>query len=94
MPHHAGTAWPLRPAAFPGFPTECRPSPAAPRCPPPLQICVSKCPDRYMTYLTAYGNPSSLEYYRNFCTPEFKNSQKVGCGAGIPVPWGDSCLER
>ncbi|XP_041335594.1 choline transporter-like protein 2 isoform X1 [Pyrgilauda ruficollis] len=44
---------------------------------PTTQICVSKCPDRYMTYLTAYGSPASLEYYRNFCTPEFKSSQKA-----------------
>ncbi|NWZ91217.1 CTL2 protein, partial [Nesospiza acunhae] len=52
--------------------------PAAPSpCPLPLQICVSKCPDRYMTYLTASGNPAALEYYRNFCTPEYKGSQKA-----------------
>ncbi|XP_031950405.1 choline transporter-like protein 2 isoform X1 [Corvus hawaiiensis] len=43
---------------------------------PTTQICVSKCPDRYMTYMTAYGNPTSLQYYRDFCTPEFGNSQK------------------
>uniref|UniRef100_A0A8C3DI85 Choline transporter-like protein n=1 Tax=Corvus moneduloides TaxID=1196302 RepID=A0A8C3DI85_CORMO len=60
---------------------------------PTTQICVSKCPDRYMTYMTAYGNPTSLQYYRDFCTPEFGNSQKVGCGVGVPVPWGDSCPE-
>lgn len=55
----------------------------------PIQICVSKCPDRYQTYLSAYGSrtPSELEYYRQFCVPEFKNLQKVGCwerGVGIP----------
>uniref|UniRef100_A0A8C3MZM4 Choline transporter-like protein n=1 Tax=Geospiza parvula TaxID=87175 RepID=A0A8C3MZM4_GEOPR len=44
---------------------------------PTTQICVSKCPDRYMTYLTASGNPASLQYYRNFCTPEYKGSQKA-----------------
>uniref|UniRef100_A0A8C3QWE0 Choline transporter-like protein n=1 Tax=Cyanoderma ruficeps TaxID=181631 RepID=A0A8C3QWE0_9PASS len=38
---------------------------------PTTQICVSKCPDRYMTYLGAHGNPASLDYYRNFCTSEF-----------------------
>uniref|UniRef100_A0A8C0HRU7 Choline transporter-like protein n=1 Tax=Buteo japonicus TaxID=224669 RepID=A0A8C0HRU7_9AVES len=48
---------------------------------PTTQICVSKCPDRYQTYLSAYGSrtPSELEYYRQFCVPEFKNLQKVGC---------------
>ncbi|XP_054509631.2 choline transporter-like protein 2 isoform X2 [Agelaius phoeniceus] len=44
---------------------------------PTTQICVSKCPDRYLTYLTASGNAASLEYYRNFCTPEYKGSQKA-----------------
>ncbi|NWT61994.1 CTL2 protein, partial [Erythrocercus mccallii] len=61
------------PARLPKFPRE----PAAPPCPPLLQICVSRCPDRYMTYLTAVGNAASLEYYRNFCTPEFKSSRKA-----------------
>lgn len=55
----------------------------------PIQICVSKCPDRYLTYLSAYGSrtPAELEYYRQFCVPEFKNLQKVGDGGrggGIP----------
>lgn len=68
-------------------------SSAAPPCPPLVQICVSECPDRYMTYLTAYGNPTSLDYYRNFCTSEFGTSQKVGFGVGVPVLWGDSCPE-
>uniref|UniRef100_A0A8C3DN68 Choline transporter-like protein n=1 Tax=Corvus moneduloides TaxID=1196302 RepID=A0A8C3DN68_CORMO len=86
------TARPFRPAVFPGFPMECRPSPAAPRCPPPLQICVSKCPDRYMTYMTAYGNPTSLQYYRDFCTPEFGNSQKVGSAPSSVSPVARRCF--
>nr|XP_041567740.1 choline transporter-like protein 2 isoform X2 [Taeniopygia guttata] len=44
---------------------------------PTTQICVSKCPDRYMTYLTAHGNAAALQYYRNFCTPESKSSKKA-----------------
>ncbi|NXB78818.1 CTL2 protein, partial [Donacobius atricapilla] len=48
-----------------------------PPCPPPVQICVSKCPDRYMTYMTSHGNAAALEYYRNFCAPEFKGSRKA-----------------
>uniref|UniRef100_A0A8C0HSB0 Choline transporter-like protein n=1 Tax=Buteo japonicus TaxID=224669 RepID=A0A8C0HSB0_9AVES len=53
---------------------------------PTTQICVSKCPDRYQTYLSAYGSrtPSELEYYRQFCVPEFKNLQKVGCWELFP----------
>ncbi|NXO25761.1 CTL2 protein, partial [Cisticola juncidis] len=71
---------------------------------PSLQICVSKCPDRYLTYLTAHGNPTALEYYRDFCTPEFRNARKVGLGWGllcrggsldswgIPGFLGDPCI--
>ncbi|NWQ72516.1 CTL2 protein, partial [Neopipo cinnamomea] len=42
-----------------------RPRPARP------QICVSKCPDRYLTFLTARGAPGELRYYRDFCAPAF-----------------------
>lgn len=49
--------------------------------PPPLlpcsKICVSKCPDRFMTYLTASKVPANLEYYRQFCVPEFRDVSKV-----------------
>lgn len=93
VPDHAGTAWPLGITAFPEFPSGS----CSPRVPSPVQICVSKCPDRYMTYLTAYSNAAALEYYRDFCSPEFKNPHKVGArcqvlGAvlGVPTPWGDS----
>lgn len=75
----------------------------------PIQICVSKCPDRYLTYLGAYNSrtPGELEYYRHFCVPEFKNLQKVGCrerGVGVAPPaparsafprtLGNSCPKR
>ncbi|NXD74163.1 CTL2 protein, partial [Eolophus roseicapillus] len=47
-------------------------------CPPLLlQICVSKCPDRFQTFLNAHGSSQELEYYRNFCVPEFTNLQKA-----------------
>ncbi|NWI88755.1 CTL2 protein, partial [Pitta sordida] len=40
-----------------------------PRVLPPVQICVSRCPERYMTYLTARSSPAELSYYRDFCVP-------------------------
>ncbi|XP_030331146.1 choline transporter-like protein 2 isoform X2 [Strigops habroptila] len=43
---------------------------------PTTQICVSECPDRFLTYLSAYSSSQELEYYRNFCVPEFKDLQK------------------
>ncbi|XP_066842618.1 choline transporter-like protein 2 isoform X1 [Anser cygnoides] len=44
---------------------------------PTTQICVSKCPDRYMTYLGAYLVPADLQYYRQFCVPEFGDLSKA-----------------
>uniref|UniRef100_A0A670JY43 Choline transporter-like protein n=1 Tax=Podarcis muralis TaxID=64176 RepID=A0A670JY43_PODMU len=47
---------------------------------PTTQICVEKCPDRYLTYLQAStGGAASeeLKYYEQFCVPEFKNRKKV-----------------
>ena len=57
----------------------------------PTQICVGECPDRYLTYLSAYGSrtPAELEYYRQFCVPEFHDLQKVGRserGGGVRTP--------
>ncbi|NXK86406.1 CTL2 protein, partial [Formicarius rufipectus] len=40
-------------------------------CPPHAQICVSKCPERFLTFLRASGIPAELESYRDFCVPEF-----------------------
>ncbi|NWR59168.1 CTL2 protein, partial [Bucorvus abyssinicus] len=38
-------------------------------------ICVSTCPDRYLTFLTARAS-ADLAYYRRFCVPEFHDLQK------------------
>ncbi|NXI30331.1 CTL2 protein, partial [Sterrhoptilus dennistouni] len=46
-------------------------------CVPSGQICVSRCPDRYLTYLSALGSPSSLDYYRNFCTSDYGTTRKA-----------------
>ncbi|XP_075772234.1 choline transporter-like protein 2 isoform X2 [Pelodiscus sinensis] len=41
---------------------------------PTTQICVSKCPDRYLTYRAAKkGSKEELEYYTQFCVPGFNN---------------------
>ncbi|KYO40299.1 choline transporter-like protein 2 isoform X2 [Alligator mississippiensis] len=47
---------------------------------PTTQICVTKCPDRYLTYLKAQSSgtvsKSDLQYYKDFCVPEFTNLKK------------------
>ncbi|XP_012291625.1 choline transporter-like protein 2 isoform X6 [Aotus nancymaae] len=45
------------------------------QCPTP-QICVEKCPDRYLTYLNARSS-RDFEYYKQFCVPGFKNNKGV-----------------
>ncbi|CAI5796330.1 Choline transporter-like protein [Podarcis lilfordi] len=47
---------------------------------PTTQICVEKCPDRYLTYLqasTVGAASEELKYYEQFCVPEFKNRKKA-----------------
>ncbi|KAG3280333.1 solute carrier family 44 member 2, transcript variant X4 [Ictidomys tridecemlineatus] len=43
------------------------------QCPTP-QICVEKCPDRYLTFLSA-RNSRDFEYYKQFCVPGFQNNK-------------------
>ncbi|KAM5188207.1 choline transporter-like protein 2 isoform 4-T4 [Callospermophilus lateralis] len=45
------------------------------QCPTP-QICVEKCPDRYLTFLSA-RNSRDFEYYKQFCVPGFQNNKGV-----------------
>jgi len=45
------------------------------QCPTP-QICVEKCPDRYLTYLNAYKS-QDFQYYKQFCVPGFQNTKGV-----------------
>ncbi|KAK2087354.1 hypothetical protein P7K49_033261 [Saguinus oedipus] len=45
------------------------------QCPTP-QICVEKCPDRYLTYLNARSS-RDFEYYKQFCVPGFKDNKGV-----------------
>uniref|UniRef100_A0A673X3Q9 Choline transporter-like protein n=1 Tax=Salmo trutta TaxID=8032 RepID=A0A673X3Q9_SALTR len=48
---------------------------------PTTQLCVSKCPDRFATYLDMQYNyrynKSYWEYYKQFCKPGFDNPRKV-----------------
>lgn len=45
------------------------------------QLCVSKCPDRFATYIDMQysyrRNKSYWEYYKQFCKPGFNNPDKV-----------------
>uniref|UniRef100_A0A4W5RYV1 Choline transporter-like protein n=1 Tax=Hucho hucho TaxID=62062 RepID=A0A4W5RYV1_9TELE len=34
---------------------------------PTTQMCVEKCPDKFMTLLKAYSNKEDFKYYKNFC---------------------------
>ncbi|XP_051965281.1 choline transporter-like protein 5-B isoform X1 [Xyrauchen texanus] len=47
---------------------------------PTTQLCVSKCPDRFSTYIDMQynyrRNRSYWEYYRQFCQPGFNNPDK------------------
>ncbi|XP_006741111.1 choline transporter-like protein 2 isoform X1 [Neomonachus schauinslandi] len=45
------------------------------QCPTP-QICVEKCPDRYLTYLNAHKS-QDFQYYKQFCVPGFQNTKGV-----------------
>ncbi|KAF6727446.1 Choline transporter-like protein 5 [Oryzias melastigma] len=42
---------------------------------PTTQLCVSKCPDRFLTLLDA-RNSNSWKYYRQFCKPGFELGRK------------------
>lgn len=43
---------------------------------PTTQICVSECPNRFLTLLGASADPPSMEYYRQFCAPELGTTSK------------------
>ncbi|NXA43297.1 CTL2 protein, partial [Eudromia elegans] len=48
------------------------------------RICVSRCPERFLTLLSAYGS-GDMEYYRQFCVPGFDNPLKVSAGSPTPA---------
>ncbi|KAJ1161041.1 hypothetical protein NDU88_001529 [Pleurodeles waltl] len=41
---------------------------------PTTQICVEKCPDRYLTYMSV--RKTDLDYYKNYCVPGFSPEGK------------------
>ncbi|XP_037674069.1 LOW QUALITY PROTEIN: choline transporter-like protein 2 [Choloepus didactylus] len=45
------------------------------QCPTP-QICVERCPDRYLTFLSARAS-QDFAYYKQFCGPGFKEQKSV-----------------
>ncbi|XP_061833975.1 choline transporter-like protein 5-B isoform X3 [Nerophis lumbriciformis] len=44
---------------------------------PTTQLCVSKCPDRFATLLTAYNIPADWNYYKQFCKPGFSSKTSL-----------------
>ncbi|XP_043940697.1 choline transporter-like protein 2 [Protopterus annectens] len=43
---------------------------------PTTQICVEKCPNRFMTFIKARTSKDDLEYYKQFCKPGFNDTMK------------------
>lgn len=56
-----------------------------------LKLCVSKCPDRFATYIDMQSfyryNKSYWEYYRQFCKPGFKKPGKVSSASAMPFSY-------
>ncbi|XP_051930052.1 choline transporter-like protein 5 [Hippocampus zosterae] len=44
---------------------------------PTTQLCVSKCPDKFMTLLNAVKNSTEWLYYKQFCRPGVKRSTSI-----------------
>ncbi|XP_011476896.1 choline transporter-like protein 2 isoform X3 [Oryzias latipes] len=44
---------------------------------PTTQMCVEKCPEKYMTLLSAYPIKKDFDYYKNFCQEGVTNSMGV-----------------
>ncbi|KAM4675347.1 choline transporter-like protein 2 isoform 3-T3 [Discoglossus pictus] len=45
------------------------------QCPTP-QICVEKCPDKFLTYLSVATSQQNFDYYKQFCRAGFNNFSK------------------
>uniref|UniRef100_A0AAV2KKQ9 Choline transporter-like protein n=1 Tax=Knipowitschia caucasica TaxID=637954 RepID=A0AAV2KKQ9_KNICA len=44
---------------------------------PTTQLCVEKCPEKFMTLVKAYHSPTSFDYYKNFCKEGVNNKMGV-----------------
>ncbi|KAG7504821.1 hypothetical protein JOB18_017743 [Solea senegalensis] len=44
---------------------------------PTTQICVDKCPTKFMTLVQAYSNKKDFEYYKNFCQEGVTDSMGI-----------------
>uniref|UniRef100_A0A3Q3IGP9 Choline transporter-like protein n=1 Tax=Monopterus albus TaxID=43700 RepID=A0A3Q3IGP9_MONAL len=44
---------------------------------PTTQMCVEKCPDKFMTLVKAYSNKNDFDYYKNFCQEGVTNTMGV-----------------
>ncbi|KAG8449080.1 hypothetical protein GDO86_015942, partial [Hymenochirus boettgeri] len=43
---------------------------------PTTQICVEKCPDKFLTYLSVATSQENMGYYKQFCRDGFNNFAK------------------
>uniref|UniRef100_A0AAQ6A4V3 Choline transporter-like protein n=1 Tax=Amphiprion ocellaris TaxID=80972 RepID=A0AAQ6A4V3_AMPOC len=48
---------------------------------PTTQMCVDKCPEKFMTLLKAYANRKDFDYYKNFCKEGVTNTMLGLCPA-------------
>ncbi|XP_062294357.1 choline transporter-like protein 2 isoform X2 [Scomber scombrus] len=44
---------------------------------PTTQMCVEKCPDKFMTLVKAYHNKNDFDYYKNFCKEGVTNTMGI-----------------
>uniref|UniRef100_A0A3Q1CCG0 Choline transporter-like protein n=1 Tax=Amphiprion ocellaris TaxID=80972 RepID=A0A3Q1CCG0_AMPOC len=44
---------------------------------PTTQMCVDKCPEKFMTLLKAYANRKDFDYYKNFCKEGVTNTMGI-----------------
>ncbi|XP_044186092.1 choline transporter-like protein 2 isoform X1 [Thunnus albacares] len=44
---------------------------------PTTQMCVEKCPEKFMTLVKAYSNTNDFDYYKNFCKDGVTNTMGI-----------------
>uniref|UniRef100_A0A3Q3IGS7 Choline transporter-like protein n=1 Tax=Monopterus albus TaxID=43700 RepID=A0A3Q3IGS7_MONAL len=53
---------------------------------PTTQMCVEKCPDKFMTLVKAYSNKNDFDYYKNFCQEGVTNTMVSGLCPAMLIP--------